>query len=334
MKTFRLLMFLPLVLLLAGLTSPAQALTVLASAPVELREVDLSYPAEAVVESVKQVTIAAQTTGRVVEARFDSGARFKSGEVLMRLDAREAQQGLAGAQAQLAQAKAQLERTRSLFAQKFVSQAALDKAEADYKTAAAGAGQAGVADSHANIIAPFAGVIARRLVEVGDMALPGKALLSIFDPQDLRVVANIPQARQGEVRQALRARIEFPETGQWLDATRVEMLPTADEVTHDVRVRAYLPAVTDTVLPGTFVRAHFIIGKGKKLVVPASAILRRGELTGAYVIDAKNENAPPSLRQVRIGEAVASGMLEVLAGLSAGERVALEPVKAGFSARH
>lgn len=306
---------------------PAPALT---TATVELREVDLTYPAEAVVEAVKQATLAAQVSGRVVEARFDAGARFKAGEVLMRLDAREAQQGVAGAQAQLAQAQAQLERTRSLFAQKFMSQAALDRAEADYKTAAAGAGQTAVASSHANIIAPFAGIVAQRHVEPGEMATPGKTLLTVFDPQGLRVVANIPQARQGEVRQALRARIEFPETGQWLDAARVEMLPTADGTTHGVRARAYLPADTGGALPGMFVRAHFVIGKTKKLLVPASAILRRGELTGAYVIDDKGQ---PHLRQVRIGEAVGDGAIEVLAGLAAGEKVALEPVKAGFAAQ-
>lgn len=300
---------------------------------VELREVELTYPAEAVVEAVNQATIAAQVNGRVVEARFDAGAHFKAGEVLMRLDAREAQQGLAGAQAQLAQAKAQLERTRNLFAQKFVSQAALDKAEADYKTAAASAGQAGVASSHGNIVAPFAGIVAQRHIEPGEMATPGRPLLTVFAPQGLRVIANIPQARQGEVRHALRARIEFPETGKWLDASRVEMLPTADGATHDIRARAYLPAeagIAGGALPGMFVRAHFVIGKTKKLLVPASAILRRGEVIGAYVIDDKGQ---PHLRQVRLGEVVPGGAVEVLAGLVAGEKVALEPVKAGFASK-
>lgn len=314
----------------AAQTTPAAPVAAVEYAPAEMREVELTYPAEAVAESARQAVIAAQMTGRVVEARFDAGARFKAGETLMRLDVREAQHGLAGAQAQLANARAQLERTRNLFAQKFVSQAALDKAEADYKAASAAAGQADVAGSHGNIVAPFAGTVAQRLIEPGEMATPGRPLLSVFDPQTLRVVADIPQSRQEAVRRMLRARIEIPGTGEWVDATRVEVLPTADETTHSVRVRASLPAAA-SVLPGMFAHVRFAIGKAKKLVIPAGAVLRRGELTGVYVADAKNADAPPTLRQVRVGEPVGDGMTEVLAGLSAGERVALDPVRAGFA---
>ncbi|TRZ66876.1 MAG: efflux RND transporter periplasmic adaptor subunit [Rhodocyclaceae bacterium] len=305
--------------------SKAQAL---ATATVDLREVDQTYPAEAVVEAVRQATIAAQMQGRVVEARFDAGSRVKSGEVLMRLDEREAAQGQAGAQAQLANARAAWERNKNLLAQKFISQAAFDKAEADYQAAAAGAGQAGAVTSFATINAPFSGVVAQRHAELGEMAGPGKALITVFDPKSLRVVASIPQHKLAAVRQALRARVEFPETGKWIDALRVEILPTADIQTHVVRARVYLPDNLEGILPGMFVRAHFVIGKSRKLLVPAGAVLRRGELTGVYVLDDK---ALPHLRQVRLGESLAGSDIEVLAGLAAGEKVALDPVKAGIA---
>lgn len=326
-RHFSLLLLAALMPLAPAFAAPSVALDY---APVEMRDVELTYPAEAIAESAKQAVIAAQMTGRVVEARVDAGAHVKAGDILMRLDAREAAHGVAGAQAQLANARAQLERTRNLFAQKFVSQAALDKAEAEYTSAAAAAGQADVTGSHGNIVAPFAGIVAQRLIEPGEMATPGRPLLSIFDPQTLRVVADIPQSRQDAVRRTLRARIALPETGEGIDATRVEILPTVDEATHSVRVRAYLPA-TASILPGMFVHVGFAVGKTKKLVVPARAILRRGELTGVYVADPQNASAPPVLRQVRIGETTTDGSVEVLAGLSAGERVALDPVKAGFA---
>ena len=310
--------------LLPGI-SKAQAL---ATAIVELREVDQTYPAEAVVEAVRQATIAAQMQGRVIEARFDAGSRVRAGEVLMRLDEREAAQGQAGAQAQLANARAAFERTKNLLAQKFISQAAFDKAEADYRAAAASAGQAGAVTSFATINAPFAGVVAQRHAELGEMAGPGRALISIFDPKSLRVVASIPQHKLAEVRQALRARVEFPETGKWIDASRVEVLPTADTQTHVVRARVYLPENLEGILPGMYVRAHFVTGKAKKLLVPAGAVLRRGELTGVCVMDDK---AVPHLRQVRLGEAIAGSDIEVLAGLAAGEKVAIDPVKAGIA---
>jgi len=313
--------------LLSGLPgiSAAQAL---ATATVELREVDQTYPAEAVVEAVRQSTMAAQVQGRVIEARFDAGARVRAGEVLMRLDEREAAQGQAGAQAQLANARAARERNKNLLAQKFISQSAFDKAEADYQIAAASAGQAGTLTSFATIHAPFAGMVAQRHSELGEMAGPGKALITVFDPKSLRVVASIPQHKLAEVRQALRARVEFPETGKWVDASRVEILPTADTQTHVIKARVYLPDNLQGILPGMFVRAHFVTGKAKKLLLPAGAVLRRGELTGVYVMD---DRAVPRLRQVRLGEPQAGGDIEVLAGLAAGETVALDPVKAGIA---
>ena len=318
--------FLAAVPIISRAQAPLSGASVLATVPVELREVELTYPAEATVEAVKQATIAAQLQGRVIEARVDAGSRVKAGEVLMRLDEREAAQGLAGAQAQLVNARAAYERGKNLFAQKFISQAALDKAEADFKAAAASAGQAGIATGFATIVAPFSGIVAQRQTELGEMATPGKPLLTLFDPKGMRVVASIPQYKLAEVRQALRAKVEFPESGKWIDATRVEVLPTADVRTHVVRARVTLPDNLEGVIPGMFVRAHFVIGKANKLLVPVKAVLRRGEVTGVYVID---ERAQVQLRQVRLGEEYAGGALEVLAGLAAGEKVALDPVMAG-----
>ena len=76
-----------------------------------------------------------------------------------------------------------------------------------------------------------------------------------------------------------------------------------------------------------FVRTHFVVGKANKLVIPASAVLRRSEVAAVYVVD---EKGGVQLRQVRLGEATVDGAVEVLAGLNPGEKVALEPVKAGM----
>lgn len=294
---------------------------------VELREVELSYPAEAVLEAVRQATVAAQVQGRILDVRVDAGQRVAAGEVLMKIDAREAAQNLAGTVAQLTNARANFERTQNLYRQKFLSQAAYDKAEADFKSAKAAAGQAGAAASYATIKSPLSGIVARRLVEAGDMASPGLPLISIFDPRALRAVASIPQYKLGAVAQKPRAKLEFPETGRWVDAARVELLPTADPQTHVVTARVYLPENFPGALPGMFVRVHFLVGHGKKLLVPASAVLHRGEVTAVYVVD---DQGHLHLRQVRLGEAYDGGDLEVLAGLSAGERVALDPVKASI----
>jgi len=315
---------------LLPLAAPAQE-TSLASVVLEAREIDLTYPAEAVVEAVRQATVATQVQGRVIEVRADVGQRVKKGELLMRIDAREAAEGAAGAQAQLIQAKAQYERTKGLFNQKFVSGAALDKAEADYKAAQATAGASGATVSHAAVTAPMAGIVAQRQTELGEMATPGKPLITIYDPKSLRVIASIPQYKLADVKHSAKARLEFPETGQWIDASRVEVLPTADARSHTVTARLYLPDDVAGVMPGMAARAHFVMGTGKRLTVSPKAVIRRGEVTGVYVLDAQNT---PRLRQVRLGETLGNGEFEVLAGLAASERVSLEPIKAGIQLKH
>ena len=89
---------------------------------VQAREMDVGFPAEANVEAVRQATVAAQVAGRVLEMRVDAGQRVRQGDVLLRIDAREAAGSDASARAALAQAGAAYERTRNLHSQRFVSQ--------------------------------------------------------------------------------------------------------------------------------------------------------------------------------------------------------------------
>jgi multidrug efflux pump subunit AcrA (membrane-fusion protein) len=170
------------------------------------------------------------------------------------------------------------------------------------------------------------GIIARRHAEMGDMATPGKPLFTIYQPGTLRVTASIPQYRLKAMRDVKTARVEFPELGKWVDAVKVHVLPTADAATHVSQVRVTLPDVPEAT-PGMFARVHFITGRSEKLTVPASAVLRRGEVAAVYVQTADNRL---SLRQLRLGDAVGLGEIEVLAGLSAGDKVVTDPVKAGI----
>ena len=303
-----------------------------ATVRVERKSVDIGYTADAIVEAVRQTTISAQMSGRVIELRADAGQTVKQGEVMMRLDAREAAGGDAAAQANLLQAKASVERTRNLFSQKYVSQAALDQAEAAYKAAQGLAGASGASYSHANVSAPIAGVVAQRHLNLGDMAAPGVPLFTVYEPKALRVIVSIPQYKLAEVRRAVKARIEFPELRLSVEATKIELLPAVDTRTHTATARLYLPdGVGNEVklYPGMSAKATFAVGQAEKLTVPTAAVVRRGEVTAVYVMDAA---AVPRLRQIRLGEAVANGDLEVLSGLDSGDNVSLDPIKAGIAA--
>lgn len=336
-------------LLLAGCGSDKQP-AVIASRPavevktalVEMREVDTTYSAEAVVEAVRQSTVAAQVAGRIIELRFDVGDTVRKGDVIVRIDERAATQAVAASEAQvteaqaaLANARAQFERSKLLVSQKFISASALDKVEADYKAAQArvtallaSAGQVATERSFTTIVAPYSGVVSARHVELGEMATPGKPLLTGFDPSTLRVVATVPQTQLAAIQAGARARIEVPSANKWLDVKEITVVPAADPRTHTSRVRLDLPKVSRELYPGVFARAHFAVGKAMRLLVPRDAIVRRSELTAVYVVDDKGV---PQLRQVRLGSVIDDRSIEVLAGVKPGERVAIEPIGAGMS---
>jgi RND family efflux transporter MFP subunit len=333
-------------LLLAGCgadkpPAPAPA-AVLDGAAVEVREVELTLSAEAVVEAVRQSTVSAQIAGRIVDLRFDVGDRVQKGAVIARIDERAATQALAASDAQvraaeaaLANARATFERSRQLFAQKFISQAALDKAQADHRTAEsqlkamlAGAGQAATERSFATIVAPYGGVVSARHVQLGEMATPGKPIMTGFDPSTLRVVATVASAQVGSIQAGEKARVEIPAVNRWIEASAITIVPSSDPRTQSTQVRIELPDDVAGVYPGVFARAHFVVGRGPRLMVPREAVLRRSEMVAVYVLP---EGAPPQLRQVRLGTVADERGVEVLAGVRAGERVALDPVKAGMA---
>ncbi len=312
------------------------------TAAVELREVELTQSAEAVVEAVRQSTVSAQIAGRIVDLPFDVGDRVQKGQVIARIDERAASQAVAASQAQassaqavLANARANHERSLQLFTQKFISQAALDKAQAEFRSAEsqvkamlAGAGQAATERSFATLVAPYGGVVATRHVQLGEMAAPGKPIMTGFDPSTLRVVASVASAQVAAIQAGGRARVEIPAVNLWVDAKSLTVVPTADPRTHSTQIRLELQDDIRGVYPGVFARAHFVVGRAPRLMAPRGAIVRRSELTAVYVI---GESGTAQLRQVRLGTVADERGIEVLAGLKAGEKVALDPVQAGMA---
>jgi len=311
----------------------------LATAVAELREVDVTYSAEGVVEAVRQAVVSARVPGRIVELRVDAGDRVKAGQVIARIDEREATQAVAEARAQVARAEADLanarsnyERTQKLVAEKFMSAATLDKARADYRAAEAqlaavraGAEQATTSKDYALVTAPFAGVIATRHAQAGEMAQPGLPIVTLYDPSEMRVVASVPQATAAELRGKVRAAYaELPSLDRTVRARAVTVLPAADARTLTTTVHLDLPEPIPGAVPGTFARAQFSIGRAQRLVVPAQSVVQRSEVAGVYVV---TDSGAVQLRQLRLGER-SGDQVEVLAGLVPGERVALDPAAA------
>ena len=321
--------------------APAMAAD-LATVPVRMMNGGDNYVAEGLVEAVHQSVIAAQVPGRITELAIKAGDRVKKGQILARIDNQAAVQQAGASAAQVASANAQLnvarkefERQQALFKKNYLSQAALDQAEAQFKaTEAAVRGaiaQAGAANTQTGfytLAAPYDGVVAEVPASVGDMAMPGKPLVTVYEPGEMRVVASLPQSRVTELPVEASVRVEIPalaKDARWQSSTTVTVLPTADAGSQSVRVRLGLPTGLP-VVPGMFARVAFPLkGSGDaRLLVPARAVIRRTELTAVYVVPPKGG---AQLRQVRLGK-TQGDEIEVLSGVHGGERIAIDPVAA------
>ena len=298
---------------------------------------------DAVVEAVRQTMLSAQVPGAIVALNVKAGERVKAGQELIRIDARAAEQNVAGSSAQVDAAQAalkvatrELERQQALFQKHYISQGALDRAQAQAEAAQAQLkalqAQAGAARTQSGFFvlkAPYAGVVSEVPVALGDMAMPGRPLLTLHDPSALRVTAAVPQAllpALGANLQGVRYELPSAQAGLQVPA-QVQLLPTVDPLTHTAQLRLGLPAGLEGVAPGLFARVWLpgAMASGQaaasRLYLPASTVVRRAELTGVYLVDAQGK---PRLRQVRLGR-TEGDRVEVLSGLRADDKVAVDP---------
>jgi len=334
---------LPLMGALALQAAMAQGVIQVPVVAAQVKSVGTGFELDGVVQPVKQSTVSAQSAGRIATLSVKAGDKVRAGQLLATIDDREAQTGVQRSQAQVAQAQADLrnaqsnfERTRDLQSKGFVSAAALATADAQLQgaqagrdPATAGAAQSALAQGFTRVSAPFDGWVLQTHAEAGDLAAPGKPLLTLYAPLPLRAVVQVPVSRSGVARAAGAVEVLVPNGGsaKWIRPSASSTVPTADAVSQTIEWRLELPTeAANALLPGQQVRVRFTGGQAERSVVPASAILRRGELTAVYVASSKGF----LLKAVRLGPDHGAEGVEVLAGLMAGELVALDPVKAGL----
>ncbi len=315
----------------------------LETAPVKAAQGEEIYVAEGVVEAVRQSSISPQVAGRILQLSVKAGDSVQKGQVLVRIDSQAATQQarasgaqVLAAQAQLDVARKELQRQQHLFQKQYISQAALDQAEAQFKATEAAvrgtSAQANAARTQTGfftLTAPYNGIVASVPAEIGDMAMPGSPILTLYDPQALRVVAPLPQSKASQLASDAVVRLELtalPQALRWQQARTLTVLPTADPASQTVSVRMGLPPLAVAVTPGMFARAYFPLtaDQSKRLLIPSRAVIHRTELTAVYVLAPGDK---VQLRQVRLGRPIGDEV-EVLAGLHAGELVALDPIAA------
>lgn len=318
---------------------PASAASDIEVINAEYRTVPRSQVFDGTIEAVHGTTVSAQTSGRIVEVFYDVDDFVEKGALLIRFEdttqkagLEKAKAGLVEAQVRYSEAKVEFERVKGIYEQKLVSKSQYDQAEAGFKAARAKLNASRAAKDEAQIrydytqvFAPYSGIVTERHVEVGETASIGTPLMTGISLDFLRVLVNIPQNSINAVRTLKKAEVLVADGSQAVPAERITFFPYADPLTNTFVVRAYLPQGIEGLFPGMFVKVAFRVGEERQLLVPASAVVYRSEVTGLYI---QYEDGSVSLRQVRIGRKTNGDQLEVLAGLDEGEQVVLNPEQA------
>ncbi len=319
-----------------AVSSAASSGTILPTVVIEPVRTPLERDVDGIIEAVNQATVSAQTSGRVAEILYDVDDVVPAGAVIVRLKGTEQRAGLKGAEAALTEARARnaeattsYQRIADLFQRRVVSKAQLDQATANRDAAAArlAAAEAGLTTAregvgYTEIRSPYGGVVTKRLVEVGETVSPGTPLMTGLSLRDLRIETTIPQGIVMQVRKLKQAAVYVGD--QRIEATKITIFPEAATPSSTFRARLDLPPGAIDIAPGMYVKVGLVIGEADRLLVPASAVTERSEVTGVYVIDSDGHVA---LRYVRPGHRFGD-KLEILSGLVAGERIALDPIAA------
>lgn len=281
---------------------------------------------DGVLEAINQSTVSAQTSGRILSINVDVGDKVNKGDLLVAITDTEQQARVNSAQARYDEALAQFQRVQKMYQGKLVSKANYDQASAAYKAADAGLKEAQQSLAYTKVYAPYSGIVLSRSVKMGETVHPGSPLMTGLSLEALRVQVSIPQSSIEAVRTYREAYIRLP-NGKMLTSTTLRIPPSANVQTHSFEVLVNLPTGRFDLYPGTVAKVAFITGERNTISIPQSWVAHRGEVTGVYV--ATGEQL--SFRFVRLGSLTANGQYPVLAGLSVGDQVAVDPVAAGIA---
>lgn len=289
---------------------------------------------DGVIEAVQQSTVSAQTSGTVRSLPYDVDDSVAAGDLIVQLDdseqrsrLRQAEAGLEEAEASLSDARQRFERIEAVHERGLVSRQEFDQASNNLSAARARVERATGAVSEAReqlsytrVVAPYGGILTERHVELGESVSPGQPLLSGLSLEQLRVVVDLPQKYAELARTERQARVTLAD-GRVLETGEMTFYPYANPQTHTFRLRMRLSEPNGSLFPGMLVKVSVPVASREALWVPASSLIQRSELRAVFVLDEQDQ---PRLRQVRTGVRD-NGRLEILAGLSEGERVVTNP---------
>jgi len=287
---------------------------------VKARKIELKQrPAlEEVVGTVRaklRAVLEAKVSGRIEQMLAVPGATVKTGDLLAQLSAPEIRARLDQALALQQQAETDLKRFTALLEAGTLTRAEFDNAQAKARVAEAAVVEAETLLSYTRITAPFAGVITRKLADVGDLAAPGKPLLEMEDATVLRLEADVPEAVVGRLKLGEKLSVRIASLERGLEGVVSEIAPTADPNSRTFLVKLDLPA-TAGLRAGQFGRLAMPVGETMALRVPTSAVVRRGQMELVFIVS----GGKAQLRLVKTGKRIGSEV-ELVSGVEAGEEI-------------
>jgi RND family efflux transporter MFP subunit len=283
------------------------------------------------VASARRTSVASQVMARIEEIRVRAGSEVAAGDVLVVLDARdlqarvqEVEEALRGAEASAGLAAREVERAESLIREGVTTRQRLDQltsqqrvADAEVQRLRQSLEEARTGLSFTSIRSPVGGRVVDRLAEPGDTAVPGEPLLNIYDPTALRVEVPVRESLAVSLRAGQTLAVEVPSLGERFEGDIDEIVPFAEAGARTLLVKVRLPA-DPRLFAGLYAKAAVPAGPRERLLVPEAAVERVGQLAFVRVLGPEGAAVR---RAVTTGQRDATGRVEVLSGLAAGERV-------------
>lgn len=292
-------------------TAPVSVTTAIASE----QEIPALVEVAGTVQAAERAAIAAKITGVITRMPVLLGSTVKAGDLLVALSADEIAARVTQAEAQLAQAKRNLDREQNLL-QKNAATAETVKSMTDlHAVAQAAYREAKTMLGYATITAPFDAVVTRKNVSSGDLATPGAVLLQLENNRRLQVTTAVPESLALQLRVGDTLTVKIPVADLALQGTLSEIAPAADPTSRTTQVILDLP-LDPNLRSGQFARILLPSRQNKTLLIPASAVVPLGQMDRVFVV----REGRAQLRLVRTGMN-ANGMTEILAGLNPGETV-------------
>jgi RND family efflux transporter MFP subunit len=262
--------------------------------------------------------IEAKVSGRIDQMRVVPGQGVKAGELLAQLNVRESQAKLDQALATREQAERDLKRFSELLTNKVITPAEFESAQTRQRLAEAAVVEAQSMLDYSKITAPFAGVITRKLADVGDLAAPGKPLLEMEDSSALRLEAEVPEALGGKLQLGMNLPVHISALTNELTGSISEMSPAIDPNSRTFLVKLDLPS-DPALRTGQFGHAAVPVAEIKVLRVPEAAVLQRGQMELVFVVVSNKAQ----LRLVKTGKRIGNEV-ELVSGISQGEQIVAE----------